>query len=346
MGSKTRLVVIAAVLTQLWGCSSVPDAVNPISWYRDVTGASKNDELGKGQNEQNLKEGSNEPYPNLGSVPDAPENALSAIDRDKLVDSLIADRNNAKYADDDLRAGRPSTAAPPPPPPAPPSPPVAAVPAPPASPAPAARPLAPEAPQPPAPPAAPPAPHRVPARGSESPPAESSLQTPTVSSLPQGETVTPAPPPPEIPPPNAVANAASAGAAAHLKPPSARGKEPVPAASAADVTSHGAAVSYHVADLSFAPGSALLSDKLRDTVATIVKLHKENGGTIRIVGHGEAVGANAATTGLKLALDRAQAVAVALSESGVPAKEISVEAAPVAASGGRDVPRAEVYLEN
>lgn len=81
-------------------------------------------------------------------------------------------------------------------------------------------------------------------------------------------------------------------------------------------------------------------------VAEVIRLHKENGGTIRIVGHGEGSGSNAAATGLTLALDRAQAVAVALTSNGVPAKDISVEAAPVAASGGRDVPRAEIYLEN
>lgn len=90
----------------------------------------------------------------------------------------------------------------------------------------------------------------------------------------------------------------------------------------------------------------MLSDKLRDTIASVVKLHNENGGTIRIVGHGEASGSNAAMTGFTLALDRAQAVAVALTDSGVPAKDISVEAAPVTGRGGNDVPRAEIYLEN
>ena len=50
--------------------------------------------------------------------------------------------------------------------------------------------------------------------------------------------------------------------------------------------------------------------------------------------------------GLTLALDRAQAVAVALTDSGVAAKDISVEAAPVPAKGGSDAPRAEIYLEH
>jgi outer membrane protein OmpA-like peptidoglycan-associated protein len=106
------------------------------------------------------------------------------------------------------------------------------------------------------------------------------------------------------------------------------------------------AISYRVADVAFTAGSALLPNKLQDTIAGIVKLHNDNGGMIRIVGHGESTGGNAAMTGLTLALDRAQAVAVALTNSGVAAKDISVEAAPVAARGGTDVPRAEIYLEN
>jgi hypothetical protein len=36
---------------------------------------------------------------------------------------------------------------------------------------------------------------------------------------------------------------------------------------------------------------------------------------------------------------------VALTDAGVAAKDIAVEAAPVAAKGGTDSPHAEVYLE-
>jgi hypothetical protein len=117
--NKFGLVILGVTLVGLSGCSSVPDAVNPISWYRDATGISKNDDLGKGENEQNLAEGSNEPYPNLGNVPSAPDNQLSGVDRDKLVKSLVADRNNAQYSADNLRAGDVASTVPPPAPPAP-----------------------------------------------------------------------------------------------------------------------------------------------------------------------------------------------------------------------------------
>jgi outer membrane protein OmpA-like peptidoglycan-associated protein len=85
---------------------------------------------------------------------------------------------------------------------------------------------------------------------------------------------------------------------------------------------------------------------VRDTIADIVKIHNTEGGTIRVVGFGEATGKDAAVAGLTLALDRAQAVAVALTDAGVAAKEIAVEAAPVPAKGGVDAPRAEIYLEH
>ena len=118
MRNKFGLVILGMTLVGVAGCSNVPDAVNPVSWYRDVTGISKNDDLGKGQNEQNLAEGSNEPYPNLGSVPSAPDAQLSGVDRDKLVKSLVADRNNAQYSADNLRAGDVASTVPPPAPPA------------------------------------------------------------------------------------------------------------------------------------------------------------------------------------------------------------------------------------
>jgi len=92
-------------LAMLAACSWVPDSVNPISWYRDLSGASKNDALDKDQrNQQNLEAGGKAPYPNLGDVPDAPDRARGAIDRDALQKSLAADRANAHYTNDQLRA--------------------------------------------------------------------------------------------------------------------------------------------------------------------------------------------------------------------------------------------------
>jgi outer membrane protein OmpA-like peptidoglycan-associated protein len=375
--NKFGLVILGVMLVGVSGCSSVPNAVNPISWYRDVTGLSKNDDLGKGQNEQNLAEGSDEPYPNLGNVPSAPDNQLSGVDRDKLVKSLVADRNSAQYSADNLRAGDVASTVPPPAPPAPKpdtssatissapeSPPPEIPPPPPTVPAPAESSNA--APPPPPPAASPPAPapspaataaavpppaaapvpspnkaaanntqqRKPPVRGSEAPPAESSLQSPSIPNLPQGETPTPAPPPPS-----------TRGPAVHSPSGTATQQATAPANAPATAAAHRPGVSYRVADVSFAPGSAYLSGALRGTIAEVVKIHNTEGGTIRIVGFGESTGKDAAVAGLTLALDRAQAVAVALTDSGVAAKDIAVEAAPVAAKGGTDAPRAEVYIE-
>jgi len=338
--SKARFVIVAGFAWVLAGCSSVPDALNPINWYRDVMGLSADDDLGDNDNDQNLKEGSKEPYPNLASVPAPPDTALSSIDRDKLVDSLVADRNNAKYSTEDLRAGRTGVAIPPP----------AATAANEATAAPAPS-TAVAAPAPPVPtasatPTQPPArPGPIPRRGSAAPPAESPLVSPTVSHEPQGESATAAPPPPVMAAPGQVASATPRATAPRLRPPGAAGTE-VSAPANGSPAERGPAVSYHAADVRFAPGSAALGDKLAGTIAEIVKLHNESGGTIRIIGHGEASGPDAGAAGFGLALGRAQAVAAALTNNGVAAKDIKVEAAPVAARGGTDVPRAEVYLEN
>jgi outer membrane protein OmpA-like peptidoglycan-associated protein len=398
--NKFGLVILGMTLVGVSGCSKVPDAVNPVSWYRDVTGVSKNDNLGKGQNEQNLEEGSNEPFPNLGNVPPPPDTQLSGVDRDKLVKSLASDRSNAQYSADNLRAGDVAGTVPPPAPPArntpsssntpassatlssapssSPPPPPSTPPAPAESASAAPPPPPPTTSSPPPAPATPPSPppatasskpapapssssnpdmlgsnsqqRKPPVRGSEAPPAESSLQSPTITNLPEGETATPAPPPPRIPP-NKVANTPPPPAPTRAQAPRTPNSAPAqqaaaPANAPATARSHRPGVSYRVADVSFAPGSAYLSGALRGTVTEIAKLHNTEGGTIRIVGYGESTGKDAAVAGLALALDRAQAVAVALTDAGVPAKDIAVEAAPVAAKGGADAPRAEVYLEH
>jgi outer membrane protein OmpA-like peptidoglycan-associated protein len=350
--NKFGLVILAVTLVGLSGCSSVPNAVNPISWYRDATGISKNDDLGKGENEQNLAEGSNEPYPNLGNVPSAPDTQLSGVDRDKLVKSLVADRNNAQYSADNLRAGDVTSTVPPPAPPAPKSDTSSATIS--LTPAPAPTPAPPRAPPPP------PAPNKAtasntqqqrkpPTRGSEAPPAESSLQSPSIPNVPQGETATPIPPAPRGVTNNQVASAAPPPAtrAPVLRAPGGAPTQQASAPGNAPATAvHRPGISYRVADVSFATGSAYLSGALRGTIAEIVKIHGNEGGTIRIVGFGESTGKDAAMAGLTLALDRAQAVSVALTDAGVSPKDIAVEAAPVAAKGGTDAPRAEVYLEH
>lgn len=122
------LCAVAAI--GLTGCGDSKSAgMDPIDWYRDLSGDSKNDIQDKAANSKNLNEGSKEPYPNLASVPKQPENVITKADRDKMAQGLAADRQNAQYTDQQLRAGQNLQAVAPPPPEAPASK-VAAVPAP------------------------------------------------------------------------------------------------------------------------------------------------------------------------------------------------------------------------
>src|SRR5271165_7144068 len=103
-----------AILLMLLGLG----ACNPVETWRDLTGASKNDpDPDTTPNTKNLAAGEASDYPNLASVPPPPTRALTTAEREKLTQSLIADRTNAKYSDEKLRAGFPAASAPPPPPP-------------------------------------------------------------------------------------------------------------------------------------------------------------------------------------------------------------------------------------
>ena len=99
LGRRALQGVVAAVLLGLGAC-------NPIEGYRHLTGASKNDpDPATTPNTQNLAAGEKSPYPNLATVPPPPTQALTTAELDKLTQSLIADRKNAKYTSEQLQAG-------------------------------------------------------------------------------------------------------------------------------------------------------------------------------------------------------------------------------------------------
>ena len=371
-------VALLAVVLGLGAC-------NPVETWRDWTGASKNDpDPETTPNTKNLAAGEASDYPNLATVPPPPNRALTTAEREKLTQSLIADRTNAKYSDDKLRAGFPAVTAPAPPPPPPPVPeatdaaqtkPAEGVTPAPATPAPAASPTsAPgEAPAAPAPDAAPASgtttgkTAEAPGQGlrksgepPEPPPMESSLEVPQVRSTPNPEQVQSAPPPPYPTPAPIAANAAPAPP--HLqspprrlrcrrrsaRPPTRRhrhrrcwrrwptGKSPKPPPPAAGTP---------VAEIKFAANSTSLSDEDRQTLEKVVTLYQQNPGKVRIVGYaGAGSGAAEQLNSFRAALDRAQAVAAALTQAGIPSDKIAVEAAP---SGSDSVEsRAEVLLEH
>jgi outer membrane protein OmpA-like peptidoglycan-associated protein len=374
-GRTSRVICLTVILTGILGLA----ACNPVETWRDWTGASKNDpDPETTPNTQNLAAGEAGDYPNLATVPPPPVRALTAAERDKLAQSLIADRTNAKYSAEKLAAGfgaMPGAAPPPPPPPVP----VpgdeaqtkpdggAKPPAPAAQPATAAASV--EAPAPP-PAASDKSSEKTAAAGQglrksgeppEPPPMESSLEMPQARSTPHPEQVqtatpppypTPAPvaanTPPPTPriesPPRSVPLPAAIGSTAYQAPPpppvlaplaptKGSPKPPPPPAGAP------------VAEIKFAADSTSLSQDDHQAIEKVAMLYQQNPGKVRIVGYaGAGSGAAEQLNSFRAALDRAQAVAAALKDAGIPPDKIAVEAAPSDASTVES--RAEVMLEH
>ena len=412
-----RRLAVVALLLGLTAC-------NPVDTWRDLTGVSRNDpDPDTTPNTKNLAAGEASDYPNLATVPPPPERALTAAEREKLTQSLIADRTNARHTDEQLRAGfSPVAAAPPPPPGAPGAQPeqVAAAPAPSPTPVPSAPVAAPHAesarngaaaekpakllPSLSAEPASASTATGVGSAGEKSAlplagaprtaraggktpaepgqglrkqgeppepgPMESNLEVPQARATPAPEQIQPAPPPPQLPPTPKVAvtptpmpgGLAAGGALAPMPLPEARssaGYEPPPAspelpplparAAAAGPEKGGAKpparVGTPVAEIQFGTDSTTLTDKDRQTLETVLPAYQQNPGKVRIVGYaGAGSGAVEQLNSYRTALDRAQAVASALTKAGIPSDKIQVEAAPQGENAGES--RAEVLLEH
>jgi len=203
-------------------------------------------------------------------------------------------------------------------------------------------------------------------------PMESSLEVPQARATPQPEQIEPAPQPTQLPPPPTVASTASplpgglsaGGALARTPLPQAKaaaGFEPAPAApelppppaptraAEAEPGKGGqqpppAAVTP-VAEIKFTADSTSLTEGDRQKLETVVPLYRQSPGKVRVVGYAEAAsGAVEQLNGYRAALDRAQAVAAALTKAGIPSDKIQVEAAPAGANSGES--RAEVLLEH
>ena len=173
-----RLVVgFVLPITALVGCSQVPDAINPVEWYKSTTDFFSGDDDGRKSGSQAAEEqsqlvaernqpapGADKPFPSLASVPERPR-PRSAAERQEVVEGLVADRAGARYSSEVIRRqGEPKqtlrsggsvaalAAAPAPPPvqsiPVAREPAQVAAPVPAAPPAPSARPAAPPAPPP------------------------------------------------------------------------------------------------------------------------------------------------------------------------------------------------------
>lgn len=338
-----RAVIMAAMLgasAALGGCTPAIDA------YRNLRGLARDDPPASAPNTKNFRRAEAEPYPNLAGVPAPPAGGSTAAERARMLRKLTTGRADLAALDSRLRAGARLALAPPPAPP--------------------------ELPpgtggNPPAPAGAKPALIGPGPRKAGRPPLpgprESPLVSPRIAALPQPEAARRAPPPPQLAPlpapaPAALPSLARAEAGVRPPPPPPRlapppppppppappppplpagpplGSGPPPARSAAT----------RLAEIDFpAPAGGLASGE-RATLARIAARYRAGPGTLRIVGFaGAGGGARRQLRNFRAALDRAQAVAEALKEAGMPAARLRVEAAPAGADRG--AARAEILLE-
>lgn len=413
-GVKLAMLMAVAAIG-LSGCG-VADAVDPIDWYRDLSGASANDVKDQGANTQNLAAGSKEPYPNLASVPKPPDNAITKADREKMAKGLVADRQNAQYTDEQLHAGQDMSAiAPPAPeqaakppaktavapspkaasappaasapksaavapvkqetlPPAAPAPKVAAVPPKPA-PAPKVAAASPPRPAPKVAAASSPPATMAPIvdqkdldqkkvdkkkpddkkaadeakkkkekeakikRGSEAPPAESSLRPPSIGALPQGEDVRGAPPPPPGTPGATVRSARA--------PRSEEMAAATPPRSDVEAAAPPSKPKPQTAEIRFTPGPyrARILAADHQQLVQLAAVVRRNNGRIRVVGYGGAPAAGDPAQrefqSFNAALDNAKAVGIELAKLGVPPSRIDIETN----ANVNSPDRAEVFVE-
>ena len=97
-----RTILIAAGALALAGCTSVPDYANPVEWYHGVVDTFDQEAEDEVVAPQPVP-GADEPYPSLSDVPEAPPRETSVAEMESVAEGLIADRENARYTDEEIR---------------------------------------------------------------------------------------------------------------------------------------------------------------------------------------------------------------------------------------------------
>lgn len=368
MLALSQAVLVAGLLS---ACSSVPDAVNPVEWYK---GAS---DLVTGRERPEVAS----PVPPKGEFPDVNRIPDKTADQRKdLAEGLVADRGNANYAEPVRREVTPTrplarrTPAPAetqvakaPQPAVPPKPVVqtAELPAPPAQqdstpsnstepsrlspdrPAPTARgDLTPDAPvlamQPPP---RPDIPETVPMPGKGRP---KPLQAQYERRLAESAQQVVRPGIVEVPQRSPALAGAGGDAPIHLIAPGSAKKRRSGGGKgmAAPLPAPSPAASFQVASVDFSSGAKLTAAD-RAAIADVARLYRQTGGIVRVLGHAPAqsFSSNDAVAqvmgGLDASIRHANAVARELSRRGVPSAKILVGADPAAAASAG----AQVYID-
>ena len=362
------VVSAAVLLAAVGGCSRVPDAINPVEWYKNTTeffagGDDKKPAATDSDKKQSTlaadrgkpPPGAGKPAPNLGSFPDKPP--LTRTEQSRLAaQGLVSDRGGRRYSSESIqRQSEPVEALAPPPPAMPTatpsipmgvagaSPPAAAVPPPPVTAPPSSRVLetrqASPARRPPAG-----APALKPPPATASVPVPGPFETMIISS--SGVELADTPMLMSQP----VASQALRGRVKSRRKGGtsrfrqARGALPPGATK--------------VATILFPKGSAELDARDRRILNDVFMLHRQRGGKMRVIGHASLRTRNLDAAAHKMvnyriSAARADSVARELIRRGVRADEISVDARadsepiyfefmPSGEAGNR---RAEIYFE-
>ncbi len=322
---RAAVAIVFALL--LGACASTPDWANPVEWYEGTSDwISGDDDDSKARDEarrsQNAAAGGDQAFPTLSTVPERPKRVTSESGRSKVEAGLIADRDRARH--EALAPG-----ASPPPKPASPPPTLMAV------------------------PGAPPAPVIA------SPPASAA-----VAAAPRPGAVTP------VTGTNQAFQAAINQQAGNIRPlpptaPAMGNAGPVPTLGRGNIYTRpplARASTFgegrRVGTVLFANGSSNIRQKYHKTLRDIVRLQRQRGGNLRVVGHASSRTRNTnplrhQLANFRISVARAKAVARHLARFGAPAGSIEVlgmadnqrvykEIMPSGEAGNR---RAEIFID-
>jgi outer membrane protein OmpA-like peptidoglycan-associated protein len=354
---RCRAIAIFAAVAMLAGCESVPDVVNPMTWFG-------NDEPPPPA--QTAKP--DEKFPAIGSVPERPPAPSLEQQQAQIREGLVADQENARYTDAEVKQevarrtaavpgalGPRANAAP-------------SVPSAPSTSVPSVPPAPRASVPPPAVPTAPPVPPRV-ASASAPRPSVPPAPAPSVpAAVPQASSVpvtVPPPPPPVAPEPPARVEMPAPPSVAPTPPPipvaqQVQQQPSAPVAPPAAATAAPAlAEPVKVATIYFEDGSKSLRPGDVAILEQIAAAQRSSGKRLRVSGHasGRAQTFDAVRrekVNFQMSLARANSVAAALVSLGVPSSEIVVQAlgdsAPLYAeftpTGEAANRRAEVWMFN
>lgn len=313
-----RFGVIVAVLTGgPVACSSVPDWANPVEWYKDTRDWVMGDD--DGQRAERAKPsqpipGARKSFPELSSVPPRPVGP-SASEQKSMARGLVADRDAARYSDQQLRRQDSGISAAPdlaPPPSI-----ISPAPSPVASTEPSA---------PPPPVLAPLAPATPRARtAAELIAAAQPLAMPSA-----GNRVRPAPPS-SARPAFAMRSLPSIQTGGVMVPAN-RFSPRFPSGTGVIAVAPVMSATNTLATVYFKSSSSRLSSRARGAIRQAAAQFKQRGGRLTVVGHASSRTRNLSPVrhqmaNFKVSYDRAQAVARELTRRGISASAITVKAA-------------------